>query len=153
MKNKSFDFSQPLGIAFIHGFYSKMTLKLPYRMSFTIQDESRTLPIQFIKYNIFMWSAMPGKVCTKGHRISQKKQCSTFPLTENLSWAGGSANCRHYDTLSSRGEFIWEQTINWVQNFIVLHKSDQLYKAISLNNNKPGPVAKLLSLNIQKMYI
>jgi len=29
VKNKSLDFSQPLGIAFIHGFYSKMPLRFP----------------------------------------------------------------------------------------------------------------------------
>lgn len=64
-----------------------------------------------------------------------------------------SANCRHYDILSNRGEFIWEQTINRVQNFIVRHKSDLLCKAISLNRNKPELAAKLISLDRQTFFL
>lgn len=35
----------------------------------------------------------------------------------------------------------------------MLHKSDLLCKAISLNRNKPEPAAKLISLDIQKIYL
>lgn len=69
-----------------------------------------------------------------------------------LSWPGVSVNCSQYDILSTRGGFIWEQTINWVQNFTVLHKSDLVYKAISLNNNYPRPTANLFSLKVQKRF-
>lgn len=122
-------------------------------MSFTIQDEWWTFSIQFIKHKICCMIYHAWKSLQQGSPYLTERQCFAFSLTENLSWAGVSANCRHYDILSNRGEFIWEQTINWVQNFIVWHKSDLLYKAISLNNNKPRPAAKPLILDIQKIYV
>lgn len=122
-----------------------------HSMSFTNQHEWWIFPIQFLRngFCYVIWHAR--KSCSKGHHISQKDRYSTFPVTENYP----EQECQQTavsDVLSNRQEFIWEQTINWVQNFIVLHKSDLLYKAISLNNNKPRPAAKLFSLEVQKNY-
>lgn len=122
-------------------------------MSFTIQDEWWTFAVQFIKHKICSMIYHAWRSLWPRSPDLSGRPCSAFALTEDLSWAGVPANCRHYDILSSRGGFIWEQTINWVQNFIVLHKSDLLCKAISLNRNKPEPAAKLISLDIQKIYL
>lgn len=118
---------------------------------FTNQHEWWIFPIQFLRngFCYVIWHAR--KSCSKGHHISQKDRCSTFSVTENYP----EQECQQTavsDVLPNRQEFIWEQTINWVQNFIVLHKSDLLYKAISLNNNKPRPAAKLFSLEVQENY-
>lgn len=127
--------------------------KWPYgfhSMSFTNQHEWWIFPIQFLRNRSCYVICHARKSCSKGHYISQKDRCSTFSITENYP----EQECQQIavsDVLSNRQEFIWEQT-NWVQNFIVLHKSDLLDKAISLNNNKPRPAAKLFSLEVQKNY-